>query len=93
VPLLQAHFIFGSGDINVLGIFFGDINYVVFIYVIFHAPTITPSILKHVNEQNRLLWNELVLSIPDDIPEPFSVSCAKLLFRRMCDPTDPLLLK
>ena len=45
-----------------------------------------------VNEQEKLLRNELVVSIPDDIPEPLSVSCAKLLFRRMCEPTDPLLL-
>jgi len=35
----------------------------------------------------------MLLSIPEDIPEPFSASCAKLLFRKMCDPTDPLLLK
>lgn len=33
------------------------------------------------------------VALPDDIPEPLSTSCAKLLFRKMCDPTDPLLLK
>ena len=31
--------------------------------------------------------------LPEDIPEPLSTSWAKLLFRKMCDPTDPLLLK
>ena len=55
---------------------------------LYHHPLHT----SQVNER-KLLRNELLLSIPDDIPEPFSVSCAKLLFRRMCDPTDPLLLK
>ena len=35
----------------------------------------------------------LVDWLPEDIPEPLSTSWAKLLFRKICDPTDPLLLK